>query len=216
MITDTPEYAAGWAWAKEHGPIIAELFSSKEVSTPELQKRFFQEATRRWPSKHDDLDNDLKQIAFVAGGMKAAIETLSMSPETFGAIMEAATDLGQLWRFEVAKASLLKDLQAKPKSWWSKKLGDASPSDLVKAFYVAWHYGYWPKEKRLKKPRSIWEVLIDVMGTREMEIMAAVVKITETPDMVYDIESEDDSFTIVSKPVFEGGRLIRYPGEIVG
>lgn len=217
MITDTPGYHAGFEWATEHGPLLAELFSSKEVSTPELRVRLFQEATRRWPSKHDDLGNDLKQVAFVAGAMKAAVRTMPMSPETLITMNEAAMDMGSLWSAEQTKAMALQALQAKSTGWWRKKMGDVSPNDVVNALASAWRHD-WAKERGRSNPRSKWEVLIDATGAREIEILADAVKISEDPGApsTYTIESSEDSFQIISRPLFEGGRLLRYPGEIVG
>lgn len=217
MFTDTPEYRAGFEWSTEHGPLLAELFSNREVSTPELRVRLFKEATRLWPSKHDDLSNDLKQVAFVAGAMKAAIRTLPVSRESLIAMNETAMEMGSLWTAENTKASALERLQAKSFIWWRKKMGDASPNDVVNALSYAWRHD-WAKERGRLNPRSKWEVLIDSTGAREIEILAEAVKISEEPGTpyTYTIESEEDSFQIVSRPGYEGTRMLRYPGEIVG
>jgi len=216
-ITDTPEYKSGWEWAKEHGPLLSELFTGKDVSTPELRKRLFQEATRRWPSSSDSLVNDLKQTAFVAGAIKAAVQTLPMAPESLTAIMDASLEMGMLWATEQGKAQALETLQAKPAAWWRKKMGDATPNDVVNALSVAWRHD-WAKERGRQHPRSKWEVLIDATGAREIEILAEAIKISEEPGspFTYTIESEEDGFQIISRPLYEGTRMLRYPGEIVG
>jgi hypothetical protein len=217
MISDTPEYRAGWEWATEHGPILAELFTGRDVSTPELRVRLFKEATRRWPSSSDNLINDLKQVAFVAGAVKAAVQTLPMTPEALSAIMDASLEMGFMWSSEQGKAKALESLQAKPSSWWRTKMGDASPNDVVNALSVAWRHD-WAKERGRRNPRSKWEILIDVTGAREIEIFAEAVRIFEEPGSpsTYTIESSEDSFQIISRPLYEGGRMLRYPGEIVG
>lgn len=153
-ITETPEYRTGFEWATEHGPLLAELFSSREVSTSELRIRLFQEATRRWPSRHDDLGNDLKQVAFVAGAFKAAVRTLPMSHEALIAMNETAMEMGSLWGAEQAKAEALQILQEKPPGWWRKKMGDASPNDVVNALASAWRHD-WAKERGRPNPRSL-------------------------------------------------------------
>lgn len=214
---DTPEYQAGWAWATEHGPLLVELFSSKEVFTPELHVRLFREAGRRWPSSPDDLLNDLKQAAFVIGAMKAAIKTLDMSPETMLAVNEAGLGMAQLWSSEQGKANALEDLKKKPEGWWRTKMGAATPNQVVGALSFAWRVDF-AKEKGRKNPRSRWEILIDTLGPREMEIFADATAIFERKDGPerFVVDAPEDAFEIISKPEYDGGRMYRYPGEIVG
>lgn len=216
-ITESPGYATGWAWAKEYGPDLSELFSSRSVSTPEFRVRLFKEASRRWPSSSDNLDNDLLQVAFVAGAMKAAVETLPLTPEALSAVMDAAMDMSMTWSVERSKARSIKALQAKPESWWRKKIGDASPGSVVAALSVAWRK-QWAKERGRLDPKSRWEVLIDVMGSRELDALLNATSITELHDGVsrYVIESPEESAEIVSKYMREGDRIYHYPGEIVG
>ena len=215
--TDTPEYKAGWAWATEHGPMLAELFSNKEVSTPEIRVRLFQEATRRWPSDPDDLENDLKQVAFVMGAMKAAIRTLDVSPEANIAANEAGLEMSHLWITERGKAEALKAIKKKPEGWWRTKMGDATPNQVLGALAFAWRVD-WAREKKRKSPRSRWEVLIDTLGPRELEILADATAIFERKDGPerFVVDAPDDAFEIISKPKYEGGQMLRYPGEIVG
>jgi hypothetical protein len=141
---DTPEYKAGWAWATEHGPMLAELFSNKEVSTPEIRVRLFQEASRRWPSDPDDLANDLKQVSFVMGAMKAAIKMLDVSHEALIAANEAGLEMSQLWVTERGKAQALEAIKKKPESWWRTKMGHATPNQVLGALAFAWRVD-WAK-----------------------------------------------------------------------
>jgi hypothetical protein len=217
MVTDSPEYQAGWAWATEHGPLLAELFSGKEVSTPELRVRLFREATRRWPSDPDDLMNDLKQVAFVMGALKAAIKTLGNNREAVIAANEAGLEMSQLWSTEQGKARALEDLKKKPENWWRTRMGAATPNQVVNALSFAWRVD-WAREKGRKNPRSKWEILIDTLGPREMEILADATAILERKDGYerFVIDAPEDAFEIISRPAYEGGRMLRYPGEIVG
>ena len=214
---DTPEYKAGWAWATEQGPMLSELFSNKEVSTPELRVRLFREASRRWPSDPSGLENDLKQVAFVMGALKAAIKMLDASPEALLAANEAGLEMSHLWSTEHGKARALEELKKKTESWWRTKMGDASPMQVLGALAFAWRVD-WSKEKGRKNPRSRWEVLIDALGPREMEILADATKIIEVKDQPsrFIIDAPEEAFEIISRPQYEGTRLLRYPGEIVG
>lgn len=216
-VTETPEYSLGWEWAKEHGPLLAELFTEKEVATQELRTRLFREASRRWPSDPGDLANDLRQTAFVAGAFKAAIQTLPLTPEAAAAVMEAAMEMGVIWGAEQRKIGALEALKEKPVGWWRRKMGDARPLDVVNALSVAWRHD-WAKERGRPHPRSKWEVLIDTLGARELGTLADANYIEEKGEEYaqYVIHTDDDTFSILSRPVYDGGRLMRYPGEIVG
>lgn len=216
-LIDAPEYQIGWEWATEHGPILAELFTGRDVSTPELRVRLFKEATRLWPSNRDDLENDLRQVAFVAGAMKAAIQTLTLSREAQAATFEAALEMNAIWSSEQVKAASLEVLKLKPAGWWRKKMGDTTPNDVVNAMSVAWRHD-WAKERGRRDPGSKWAVLIDTMGARELDILAGVIRIEAKEDGLprWSVESRDEGFEIVSRPVYENGVMRRYPGEIVG
>lgn len=216
-VIDTPEYQAGWAWAKEHGPLLAELFTSREVVTPELHVRLFREAGRRWPSESDNLENDLKQAAFVMGAMKALIQSLPMTPEAAVAINEAGLQMSHIWSTEQGKAHALEDLKKKPENWWRTRMGAVSPNQVVNALSFAWRIDH-AKEKGRKNPRSKWEILIDTLGPREMEILADATAILERKDGYerFVVDAPEDAFEIISRPAYEGGRMLRYPGEIVG
>jgi hypothetical protein len=216
-ITETPEYSSGWEWAVEHGPLLSELFTGRDVSTPELRTRLFREAGRRWPSGSDNLVNDLKQTAFVAGAIKAAVQTLRMSPEAQAAIFEAALEMGVIWSSEQGKAKALQMLQDKPAGWWRRKMGAATPNDVVNALSVAWRHD-WSKERGRRHPRSKWEVMIDTMGPRELWILAEATQILIREDGLprYVVDAPEEAFEVVSRPVYEDGVMRRYPGEIVG
>jgi len=216
-ITESPGYATGWAWAKEHGPDLSELFSSRSVATPELRTRLFKEASRRWPSDPNHLENDLLQVAFVAGAMKAAVETLPLEPQALAAIMDAAMEMGMTWSMEKAKVRALQALQAKPAGWWRKKLVGASPLDVVAVLSIAWRKD-WAKERGRSDPKSRWEILIDTMGVRELDALLNATSITELHDGVsrYLIDAPEESAEIVSRYAREGNVIYHYPGEIVG
>jgi hypothetical protein len=216
-ITETPEYDAGWAWAKEYGPELAELFSGKEIATQELRSRLFREASRRWPSVQDNMDNDLKQTAFVAGGFKSAAETIKFTQEGAAAVFEAALEMGVIWSSEQAKVRALAELKAKPLGWWRRKMGHAKPLDVVNALSVAWRYN-WAKERGRPHPGSKWAVLIDTLGSREIVILSEATQILSQVNGLptYTVDSPEESFQIISRSVYEGGVLYRYAGEIVG
>lgn len=216
-ITEAPEYKIGWEWATEHAPELSELFTGRDASTPELRVRLFREAIRRWPSVHDDLSNDLKQIAFVAGAIKAAIQTIDIPGDLLLAASEAAYQMGDLWRLEQAKVRALASLKARPMGWWRKKMGDATPNDVVNALSFAWRHDF-AKEKGRRDPKSKWEVLIDSLGPRELEIFAdaqAIFSKDEGPSR-FVVDAPEDAFEIISRPFYEDGTMRRYPGEIVG
>lgn len=217
MLTDAPEYQIGWEWATEHGPALAELFTGRDVSTPELRVRLFKEATRRWPSEPGNLVSDLKQVAFVAGAIKASVQTLKMAPETVTAILEAALEMSMLWSSEQGKAQALEAIQAKPAGWWRKKMGAATPNDVVNALSIAWRHD-WAKERGRRNPHSKWEIMIDTMGPRELWVLAEATQILIREDGLprYVVDSSDEAFEVVSRPVYEEGVMLRYPGEIVG
>ncbi len=217
-ITEIPEYRLGWEWAKEYGPILAELFTGREVSTPELRTRLFQEAVRRWPSQRDELTNDLRQTAFVAGALKAAIETLSFTTEGAAAAFEASLEMGAIWGAEVAKNRYLEELKKQPVGWWRRKFGDARPLDIVNALSVAWRRD-WAKERGRPNPGSKWAVLIDTMGARELSALATLERIEERAQgeyFTYEVHGSEGDFEMIAAPVYQGGRIYRYPGEIVG
>lgn len=218
-ITETPEYDAGWAWAKEFGrPELSELFTGRDVATPELRKRLFREAARRWPSSPDDLENDLRQTAFVAGGIKAVIQGLpAMSPDSLHAVLEAAMEMGAIWSAEQGKLEAFRRIKAKPAGWWRKRMGEASPQDVVLALSTAWRHD-WAKERGRQAPRSKWEILIDTLGPRELWALAEATEISLREDGVprYRVDSPDNDFEVVSRSVYDGGILQHYAGEIVG
>lgn len=224
-ITDAPEYKLGWEWATEHAPELSELFTGRDASTPELRVRLFKEATRRWPSAHDDLSNDLKQVAFVAGAIKAAIQTINVPQDLMIAANEAAFQMGDLWRLEQAKARALETLKARPAGWWRTRLGvsqsrsrpSRTPNDLVNALSFAWRRDH-AKDKGRRDPRSRWEVLIDTLGPREIEILVDSTAIFEKDEGLfrYVVDSPEEAFEVVSRPVYDGTYMRRYPGEIVG
>ncbi len=217
-VTKTPEYRLGWEWATEHGPLLAELFTGKDVSTPELRVRLFKEATRMWPSQRDTMEHDLNQTAFVAGAIKAAIDTLPLTADALAATFEASMEMGTVWSTEQWKNHYLEELKKKPVGWWRRKFGDARPLDIVNVLSSAWRRD-WAKERDRPDPGSKWAVLIDTMGSREISVLADLTRIEEHKSgdyFTYYVTSPDGSFEVLSRPVYAGGRMYRYPGEIVG
>lgn len=217
-LVNSPEYRLGWEWAKEHGPIITELFTSTEMATTELRTRLFGEAARKWPSQRDDISNDLKQTAFVAGAMQAVAETMPMTREALAAVFDAALDIGMMWSAEAAKAEHLDSLKARPVGWWRRKFGDARPIDVVNALSVTWRKE-WAEERGRAHPGSKWAVLIDMLGSRELAVLDELERIEELQDgayTTYEIIGKDGSFQIIARPVYQQGRLTNLPGEIVG
>lgn len=217
-VTDTPEYKLGWEWAVEHAPQLAELYTGKELITQELRSRLFRDAMRRWPSQPGDMENELKQTAFVAGAFKAFSDELPLTPEAVAAVFEAALEMGVIYSVEQAKKRYLAILKEKPVGWWRKKLGDASPNEVVGALAHDWRVRIAPERKR-KDPKNKWEVIIDTMGSREMDVLATVTHIVYREDgdyKSYVVESDDGSFQLLARPVFSGMRMTHAAGEIVG
>lgn len=219
-IDDSEEYATGYEWGVENAPRLAELFSSRELATSELRTRLFKEAVKRWPSQSDSMENELKQTAFVAGAFKAFAERMPMSRETLAAVFEAAMEMGSIWNAEIWKSKHLETLKEKPRVWWSRKKGAASPNHIVGIMSVKWRKDYGP-EKGRKDPKSKWEILIDTMGTREMSALASLENIEDLrenyPFGVLRVEGKDTDFEVVSEPAYTPeGRIYQWPGEIIG
>lgn len=215
-IEEEPEYKLGWEWASEYGTVLAELFTAKELSTPELRSRLFEEASRRWPSQKESFDNDLKQMVFAAGAMKAL--TRSIPAEEAGAVVEAALEMGAGYASYKAIVHWLNELKAKSRGWWRTKHGDATPQDILNAISVAWRIDR-KREGYTKPPKSKWEILIAQMGPRELAALATLEKITLQKDDIYSsyiVEGEEGDFQMLSDWVKEGGVIRRYPGELVG
>ncbi len=215
-IKDEPEYKLGWEWAAEYGVSLAELFTAKDLSTPELRTQLFKEAARRWPSQRDSFDNDLKQMTFVAGAMKAM--TRHIPAEEAGAVMEAALEMGAGYSSYKAIAHWLNELKAKPRGWWRTKRGDATPQDVLNALSVAWRIDR-KREGSTKSPKSKWEIMIAQMGSRELAALATLQNISIQKDGIYIsyiVEGEEGDFQMLADWVREGGVTRQYPGEIVG
>lgn len=220
MIYDTEEYRLGYEWAVEHSPRFAELFHSKELVTPELQTALFKEAGRKWPSKSDSMENELKQTAFVAGAFKGFTERLPMSQDALAAVFDAAMEMGSIWNAEIWKARHLETLKAKPASWWRKKVGAASPNEIAGIMSAEWRRRHG-RDKGRKDPRSKWEVLIDTMGTRELSALATLQNVEDRSDSypvkVLRVEGEDSDFEVIAAWAYTPeGRVYHWPGEIIG
>ncbi len=215
-VADEPEYQLGWEWATEHGASLAELFTSRDLSTPELRVRLFKEGARRWPSQRDSFDNDLKQMLFVAGAMKAFTRKIPL--EEAGAIVEAALEMAADYSSAKAMVYWLNELKAKPTGWWRTKHGDATPQDILNAMSVAWRIGR-KREGEIRSAKSKWEILIGSAGPRELAALATLEKITLKRDgqyVTYEVDGLEGDFQMMADWVREGGVVHQYPGELVG
>lgn len=217
-ITETPEYHKGIKWAQENRAQLAELFTDADVATPEIRTRLFREAANWWPSHPGDLQNDLRQTAFVAGALKSVINTLPLTQEALAATMDAAMEMGMIWGAEQAKVRDLEALRKKPRGWWQRKFGDATPNQIVGALSIAWRYER-RRDSKESNPKNRWQVIIDQLGSRETGVLNTLENIEQKGDGAYItwlVEGREGTFEILARPVYDGWRMVRYPGEIVG
>lgn len=214
-ITEDPAYEDGIVWTTRHVDRLRELFSERELDTAELRVRLFEEAARRYPSRPGDMENDLRQTAWVAGALKPLADLMPFSPEGLAAVFDAALEMGMIYSAEAGKAEALEELKGKPRGWWQRKVGDARPNDVVMALSNAW----WRDHRGAKKGPGRFGILIDRLGTREMRALATLERITHVASgtyRYYDVDGKNVGFQVVSDPVFEGGRLVQGAGDIVG
>lgn len=222
-INEQPVYKEGIDWAVLHAPELAERYSSTNITGEELRSYLWKVATGYYPSVRGEMENDLLQTFFVAGAIRRVIDSLPLSPAAMTEVFSIGMDVGQIYGSEKWKYKAFLELKAKDPSWWRKKLGAASPNDIVNAFSNEWWRRY-AKEKKASRT-SKWEVLIDVLGTREMSILAHLTNVElETHQggryKVWTVSGRENDFQMMASPVWEnvGGRqvLVHGAGEIVG
>lgn len=219
---EQPDYKDGYDWAVLHAPEIAELHSSTNGSAPELRSRLFKVAGSLHPSVRGEMENELRQTLFVMGAMKRVVQKLQ-GIAGFAELFEISMEIGHLWGAERWKYKCFTELRGKDAGWWRRRMGAASPNDIVAAFSHFWWRQY-AKEKGVSKT-SKWEVLVDVCGTRELCIFAhlANVELEEHQGgryKVWTVQGTKNEFQMLASPVWDTvdgrQRLIHGAGEIVG
>lgn len=216
--TRTPEYFAGYEWAAANLNSLRELFTEREVDTGELRSRLFGEAGKLYPAAPGDMENEYRQTLWVTGAIRFVVDKIPQTREGMAAVFEVAMEMGQVLNAEYWKLECLKKLKAKPSSWWGKKIGDATPNDVVSALAVAWR-ARMAKEKGRPMPVSKWEVLVDMTGSREMCVLADVEKsdlVRDGRDWYYTVEGKGQSFQMMMRPTYWQGQLEHGTGEIIG
>jgi len=215
---EMPEYQLGIRWADENLDRLRERYTSVDLITSELRSYLFEEAIRRFPSQRESMENDIRQTLFVMGAMRRLTETVEMSRQGAIAIFDASMDLGALIGAELGKKEALDILKARPVGWWRRKLGDATPNDVVDVLSAAWWRDIGHPQKRSRT--SKWEVLIYATGTREMWTLARLEKIElskDSPYVLYRVDGEEDlGFQVIARTAYEGSRIVQHAGEIVG
>lgn len=218
-FTETPEYLAGRAWAAKNENRLVELYSSDDIIGGKLRTVFFEEAGKIYPAGGGDLENDLRQTLWVMGAFRHVVDTLPMTQEAMAAVFEAGNELGAIFASERAKLRCLKSLKEKSPEWWKKKRGDASPADVVAAAAVGWRIRRRKDKETRLEANSLWEILVDWFGSRELCVLDEARKIELIQDgknWYYTIHAEDYSFQIIMRPTVEDGRMIHAPGDIIG
>lgn len=216
-ITETAAYAEGKAWAGENVDRLRELYTGRELDTAELRSRLFREAERRYRPKRDSFENDLSATAWVAGAIRSLTGTMPMSLEGLAAVFDAALELGSWFGAESASHEALESLKGKPAGWWRRKLGDASPDDIMKAVLMRWWREVGEPQGRSKTSRA--EALKHGFGARELKAFDTVRGIEFEKDGEYEhwwVQGADAGFDIMAKDVYQGSRLIQGAGVIVG
>lgn len=218
-FTETPEYQAGRAWARANENRLVERYSSDDIIGGTLRSVFFEEAGRLYPAAGGDLENDLRQTLWVMGAFRHVVDTLPMTREAMAAVFEAANELGAIFAAEKAKLRCLKSLKDKDPAWWTKKKGDASPADVLAAAAVGWRIRRRKEKEPRLEPRSIWEILVDQFGSRELCVLDEAGEIELVRDgkyWYYWVHAEDYGFQIIMRPAVEDGRVLHVPGDIIG
>ena len=192
-----------------------------DLSAQELRTRLWRVAERLYPTKRGEMENELRQTLFVMGAIRRLVDNMPENIEGFQAVFDIGMEMGQIWGAEKWKYVHFEELKKRDASWWRKKKGDASPNQVAAVLMNSWFHSYHPKEKGVKRPSSKWEVLIDMLGTREMCALATLEKIVlEDGDRLYSVEGDDCSFQVMAKNdgEFRDGRYIVHQraGEIVG
>lgn len=216
-ITDTQEYRDGIDWAVMHAPELVERYSSNNLTADELRTYLWKVAGGIYPSKRDDMANELRQTNFVTGAIRRLVGTLPRGLEGMATVFDIALEMGQIYGAEKWKYVHFLELKKKDASWWRKKKGDASPNEIVAALSNRW-WNTFAKEKKVSRT-SKWEILIDTLGTREMCALATLKKVVfsgEGKYKTYDVEGDDCEFQMIAKPVWEDGRVHYWAGDIIG
>lgn len=217
--TETLEYRAGRAWAAKNENRLVERYSSDDIIGGSLRSLFFEEAGRLYPAAGGDLENDLRQTLWVLGAFRHVVDTLPMTREAMAAVFDAGNELGAIYSAEKAKLRCLNSLKDKEPEWWTKKRGGASPVDVVAAASVGWRIRRRRDKETRLEPLSIWEILVDWFGSRELCVLVDARKIELVQDgknWYYWIHAKEYSFQIIMRPTMEEGRMIHAPGDIIG
>lgn len=219
-VTKMLEYDAGIRWADENLNRLIERFTDEELITEGLRTVLWQRGASLYPSRRDDMENDIKQIAWVAGAFRRLSETLPFGREAMASIFDAALEIGFIIGAELAKKEAFDNLKRQREAvsdFWTRKLGDASIGDIVRVLEVAYRRGLPPEER--DRTITKWEVLLQSLGSREMralEMLRSIKLIRDGKHWYYDVDGEDSSFLVMAKDVTENGRIIQGTGGIVG
>lgn len=219
-VTEMPEYEAGVRWADENLNRLVERFTDEELVTEGLRKVLWDTAGRLYPSRRDDMDNEIRQTAWVAGAFRRLSETLPMGREAMAAVFDAALEIGSIVGAETSKKEAFDNLKRQSRAitgFWDRKAGDASIGDIVRSLEMA-HRRDLPTEER-DRTVTRWEVLLQRLGSREMralETLRSVKLIKDGRYWFYDVDGEGSSFQVMARDAIEGGRVIQGTGEIVG
>lgn len=218
-FTETPEYKEGRAWARRNEARLSERYSNDDIIGGSLRGRLFEEAAKLYPSEPGDMENDLRQTLWVLGAFRHVVDTLPTSQEAMAAVFDAAQELGAILGAERGKRECFLELKKKPESWWKRKLGDATPADVVAAASVGWRIRKRKEKAARQEPANRWEVLIDLLGTREMCALEDPSKIDLVKDgnyWYYWVHGPEGGFQMIMRPVMHEGRMIQAPGDIIG
>lgn len=218
-FTETPEYKAGRQWAFRNEAPLSERYTNDDIIGGSLRTRLFEEATKLHPSEPGDMENDVRQTLWVLGAFRHIVDTLPMTREAMAAVFDASQDLGAMMGAERAKRTCFLELKKKPESWWKKKIGDASPADVTAAAAVGWRIRRRQEKAARLEPANRWEVLVDLLGTREMCALQNPKKIELVKDgdhWYYWVHGDQTGFQMIMRPVMHEGRMIQAPGDIIG
>lgn len=218
-FTDTPEYKEGRQWAFRNEAKLSERYTNDDIIGGSLRTRLFEEATKLHPSQPGDMENDYRQTLWVLGAFRHIVDTLPKTREAMAAVFDAAQEIGAILGAERAKRECLLELKKRPEAWWKKKIGDASPADVAAAAAVGWRIRKRQERAVRLEPVNRWEVLIELLGTREMCVLADPKKIDLVKDgdyWYYWVHGEDVGFQMIMRPVMHEGRMIQAPGDIIG
>ena len=213
---DLPEYQEGVTWARANKSSLVERYTGKELNTPELRTHLFEEAVRLYPDERESMDNRLRQTAWVAGAFKAIIQDLNFTREALLTVMETAQEMGMVFSVEWATKELIEEILGKGPVWWASKHGDVTLKDLFRALSIQWNRQHRKEKGRLK---SIVELMIDQLGSRELNVLANLENIEYLDEGLYKryvVTSPGNSFEVMAHDAVEKGRILQGAGEIVG